>query len=131
MKSPHLIIESASNPLLLVEMLHKKDLELAQTRMKLVESNECITKKDKELAQTLKELAKKDIELAKKDTELAKRDLAIVELWAEKCSALVHNHHNSYYQMTYAIHMTPWGIDPASPTYEGAWTPTFERSDRS
>ena len=94
---------------LLVEMLQKKDIELSQTRQELA-------RKDIELAETRQILAKKEVELARKDTELAKKDLALVVLQAEKRSAPVHNH--NYY--TYAIHMTPWGIDPASPTYEGS-----------
>ena len=83
---------------ILLEMLQKKDIELSQTRQELLETQR---------------------ELAKKETELAKRDMAIIELRAEKRTAPVHNH-NNYYQTTYAIHMTPWGLDPSSPTYEGS-----------
>ena len=78
---------------ILLEMLRQKDTELLKTRQELADARQ----------------------------ELALREMTIVKLQAEKRLAPVHNHNNNnYYQMTYAIHMTPWGLDPSSPSYEGS-----------
>ena len=103
----------------LVVMLQKKDIQVELLQKRDIVLRRALEKKRIELAKKDTELAKTRQELAEKDVELAKRDTALVQLKAEKQSAPVHNH-NNYYQTTYAIHMTPWGLDPSSPAYEGS-----------
>ena len=84
----------------------------------LKKKDELLEKKDNLLEKTRLELSKKESELAETRKELAERNLALVVLREEKRATPIHNHSNNYYQTTYAIHMTPWGLDPASPTYK-------------
>tara|TARA_B100000787_G_scaffold168990_1_gene158974 strand:- start:575 stop:1486 length:912 start_codon:yes stop_codon:yes gene_type:complete len=90
----------------------KEALEISKNEIKYLRTYNCVLANEK--AELACDKAKLAVQLIETKDRLARRELEFTKQLATRLKPAIHNHH--YHQ--YAVHMTPWCIDPTDPSYE-------------